>query len=164
MRGHGVTLRVYAEKQPVYVDPAEVSSGESLGRGVWEGGIARSSVAGPALCYRSTSARVPYGLRFMKDAQSGRRTGAVVVTDKGSDIVNAMARFIHVSRVAVALYPPYPPVSASFSVVALRPYIITVENVLILLYTAHVIACLTSSLHTCTSTRARPAARARRGR
>ena len=52
-----VTLRVYAEKQPVYVDPAEVSNGESLGRGVWEGGIARSSVAGPALCYQSTSAR-----------------------------------------------------------------------------------------------------------
>ena len=39
----------------------------------------------------------------LKDAQSGLGTGAVIVMDKSTDIVKAIARFAHVSL------PPPPP-------------------------------------------------------
>ena len=44
----------------------------------------------------------------LKDAQSGLGTGAVIVMDKSTDIVKAIARFAHVCSTFHALYP-YPP-------------------------------------------------------
>ena len=47
------------------------------------------------------SEHVAYRMDFdsLKDAQSGLGTGAVIVMDKSTDIVRAIARFAHVSPV-----------------------------------------------------------------
>jgi NADH:ubiquinone oxidoreductase subunit F (NADH-binding) len=39
----------------------------------------------------------------LKDAQTGLGTGAVIVMDKSTDIVKAIARFAHVSPIQVCL-------------------------------------------------------------
>ena len=60
------------------------------------------------------------------------------------------------SRAARTLYPPYPPLVLYFSVAALRPYFIALDSLLILLSTAHCIACLIPShfyKHECTARR-----------
>lgn len=43
----------------------------------------------------------------LKDAQSGLGTGAVIVMDKSTDIVAAIARFAHVSIPFHVLGDPY---------------------------------------------------------
>ena len=72
----------------------------------------------------------------LKDAQSGLGTGAVIVMDKSTDIVKAIARFAHVRP------------SASFS----HSHSFT-----------HLALLTRSSTSTSPAASARPAARARRG-
>jgi hypothetical protein len=52
--------------------------------------------------------RGPNSMDFdsLKDAQTGLGTGAVIVMDKSTDIVQAIARFAHVRCVPLASHSP----------------------------------------------------------